>query len=86
MKTIGAFEAKTRLSHYISEVQKKGGEFVILKRGRKAAVLLSYERHDKKLSREKTGQIIDGFRELRDSFKKAPRLHVAGLIREGRKR
>ncbi len=85
MKTIGTFEAKTRLSHYISEVQKKGGEFVILKRGRKAAVLLSFERHEGKLSREKSERIITGFRELRDSFKKKPRLKAVDLIREGRK-
>lgn len=86
MKTIGAFEAKTHLSRYLSEVEKKGAEFIILKRGKKTAALIPYNRLQKQISREKAVEILSGFRELRAAFKKGPRLNIAELVREGRKR
>ena len=85
MKTIGAFEAKTHLSRYLSEVEKKGVEYVILKRGRKAAVLLPYDRAQKRFSGEKARRILEGFREIRAACRKGPPLEVSELVREGRK-
>jgi antitoxin (DNA-binding transcriptional repressor) of toxin-antitoxin stability system len=86
MKTVGAFEAKTHLSQLLAEIEKNGEEFVILKRGKKTAILMPYDRVAGKLSGEKKRWVLEGFREVRAAYKSGPRLKAKDLINEGRKR
>jgi antitoxin (DNA-binding transcriptional repressor) of toxin-antitoxin stability system len=85
MKTIGAFEAKTHLSRYLSDVSKKGEEIVILRRGRTMAVLAPYDHLFDRANQARSKRVVQGLRDVRAAYKAGPPLRVKELIEEGRR-
>lgn len=81
MKTVGAFEAKTKLSELLRDVENMNEEIIIRKRNRNIARLIPYENSQ---SSEEL-DIINGFREIRKSQKPLD-FPIKDLVNEGRKR
>lgn len=82
MKTVGAFEAKTKLSELLREVQERHEEIVITKHNRNIARLTPFA--DSADAPDKTA-IIEGFREIRNKQSAASSKEIHALINEGRK-
>jgi len=78
-KTVGAFEAKTRLPALLREVAK-GKEIVITKRNRPVARLVPVA------SRDEASNVFDQIRAFRGTIKLAKGETVKDLINEGRRR
>ena len=76
---VGAFEAKTRLSELLREVER-GGSFVIQRRGKAVARLVppAREEHAKELA-----QALTAFRQIRQRIR--GRVKVRKLVEEGRR-
>lgn len=83
MKTVGAFEAKTKLSELLREVENMHEEIIIRKRNRNIARLIPYENYSS--SEELKIDIVKGFRDIRKS-QKPLECSLKELIDEGRKR
>ena len=79
MKTIGAFEAKNRLSELL-EAAENGEEIMITKHGRPVARLVPIVEFD----RAKVRQAIDGLNEFRKRHR-LDGLKIKDLINEGRR-
>ena len=69
MVTIGAFEAKTKLSELLERVSK-GESFVITKHGQPVAQLVPTHAEPKK--RMTAEEIIEGFRKIRERVRPGP--------------
>lgn len=80
MRTIGAFEAKNRLSELLANVEN-GEEVTITRHGRAVARLVPITRHDE----ARIAAAIAELRELRRQVRLAPGESVRGLIDEGRR-
>jgi prevent-host-death family protein len=84
MKTVGIFEAKTRLSSLVDEVEK-GREVIITRHGKPVAKLV---RADERLTREAAARRLKALKELRaigDRLKlNLTREEIKGRIEEGR--
>jgi prevent-host-death family protein len=78
MKSIGAYEAKTRLSALLEEV-RRGERFTIVKRGVPVALLVPVEQ------RRDPREAIERIRALRKG-KRLGSLSVRDLIQQGRRR
>ncbi len=78
MKSVGAYEAKTRLSALLEEV-RRGERFTIEKHGVPVALLLPVEQHHDPRA------AIDEIRTLRKG-KRLGSLSIRDLIRQGRRR
>jgi prevent-host-death family protein len=85
MKTIGAYEAKTRLSRVLRDVATQGEEYVIERRGRRMARIVPCDRKRKTVSSGARG-IVEAFRRIRASVKPGPAFDFKAMITEGRKR
>ena len=81
MKTVGAFEAKTKLSELLRDVENMNEEIIIRKRNRNIARLIPYENYQ---SSEEL-DIVNGFREIRKSQKPLD-CPIKDLVNEGRRR
>lgn len=81
MKTVGAFEAKTKLSELLRDVENLNEEIIIQRRNRNIARLIPFE--DDRPSGNL--DIIKGFRDIRKSQKSVDQ-PIKKLINEGRKR
>ena len=77
--TIGAFEAKTRLSELLRETER-GGSYLILRRGVPVARLVPI---DSTMKNEGVRDLFASFRETRASIEGT--VDVDELIEEGRK-
>jgi len=86
MKTVGSFEAKTHLSGLLASVEKNHEEILIQKRGANVAVLVSYEDFTHRGQQKQRDRLIEGFREIRESYGKGEPVPVKDWITEGRKR
>ncbi len=78
MKSIGAYEAKTRLSAILEDV-RRGERYAITKHGVTVALLVPAG------ARPSPSKAVDALRELRQGKKLGP-LNIRTLIREGRRR
>ena len=83
MKTVGAFEAKTKLSELLQDVENMHEEIIIRKHNRNIARLIPYE--DERTSEKSVQDILEGFRQIRDSQKPLT-ISIRDMIEEGRKR
>jgi len=72
MKRIGSFEAKTHLSRFLADVESKGEEIIIQKRGVDIAVLIPYGEFRKQKAANFKEQVLSGLREVRATFKRIP--------------
>ena len=81
MKTVGAFEAKTKLSELLRDVENLNEEIIIQKRNRNIARLIPYENDLPSGNLD----IIKEFRTIREG-QKALDQPIKDLINEGRKR
>ncbi len=81
MKTVGAFEAKTKLSELLRDVENLHEEIIIQKRNRNIARLIPYENDQPSGNLD----IIKGFRDIRESQKPLDQ-PLKDLVNEGRKR
>ena len=79
MSEIGAFEAKTNLSHLLKRVEA-GERFVITKHSRPVAELIPFRQRDA----EKIRAAIDSLKAFQDTHSLAG-LSVREMIKEGRK-
>jgi prevent-host-death family protein len=77
---VGAFEAKTRLSELLREVER-GASFVIQRRGKTVARLVPPARAEQA---QDLAQILAGFRRIRQRIR--GRVKIRELIEEGRRR
>ncbi|MBN1780761.1 type II toxin-antitoxin system prevent-host-death family antitoxin [bacterium] len=84
MKTVGAFEAKTKLSELLRAVEEQHEEIIIQKHNRNIARLIPFE---DRLQKEFTHvSILDGFRNIRGKQKESSSDEINEMISEGRKR
>jgi antitoxin YefM len=67
MKTIGAFDAKTHLSQYLTEVETTHESIVIERRGHKIAVLAPYASIEDQLRDERAQAVLSAFQEIREN-------------------
>ena len=67
MKTVGAFDAKTHLSQYLTEVQESHEEILIQRRGKNVAVLKAYEDVESRRNEAEAADILSAFREIRET-------------------
>jgi len=81
--TIGAFEAKTRLSELLRETER-GAAFVIERRGRKVARLVPYEEERSRDRPDGLDALFAALAEVRSRVKGGP-VDVRALIDEGRR-
>ena len=65
MRTVGAFEAKNKLSELLDEVER-GGEIVITRHGKPVARLVANEQKDED---EQRREAVANLRALRDSLR-----------------
>lgn len=65
MRTVGAFEAKNKLSELLDEVER-GGEIVITRHGKPVARLVASERENED---EQRREAAENLRALRDSLR-----------------
>lgn len=79
MKTIGAYEAKTRLSRILEDV-REGESFAITKHGVPVALLIPAE------ARPDVEGTIRALRDFRAGKRLGKGLSVGDLVREGRRR
>jgi prevent-host-death family protein len=81
MIKIGSFEAKNRVSELLSRAER-GEKIVITRRGKKIAILVSYEAYE---SKEKLNveTLLDRFSSFRNSASAGPE-SLKQLIEEGR--
>ena len=73
MVTIGAFEAKTKLSELLERVSK-GESFVITKHGQPVAKLVPTNKNVEPKRKMTAEEIIEGFRKIRERVKPGPSL------------
>jgi prevent-host-death family protein len=85
MKTIGAYEAKNRLSRVLRDVATKGEEYVVERRGRRMARIVPCGRN-MGTTPPGTRGIVDAFRRIRASVKPGPAFDFKTMIADGRKR
>ncbi len=76
---VGAFEAKTRLSELLREVER-GASFVIQRRGKTVARLVPPARGEQA---EDLAQVLLGFRHIRRRIR--GKVKIRELVREGRR-
>lgn len=76
---VGAFEAKTRLSELLREVER-GASFVIQRRGKTVARLVPPAREKQA---EVFGQVLIGFRQIRRRIRR--KVKIRELVEEGRR-
>jgi len=67
MKTVGAFDAKTHLSQYLTEVEQMHDEILIQRRGKNIAVLKAYEDMEGEKNDAEAAEIMEAFREIRET-------------------
>ena len=67
MKTVGAFDAKTHLSQYLTEVETTHESIVIERRGHKIAVLAPYDSFENQLRDEKAQAVLSAFQGIREN-------------------
>ena len=79
-RTIGAFEAKTRLSELLRDTEK-GYTYIIMRRGKAVARLAPVDDSDKK---GELGKLICSFHKIRSKI--ASSVDVRALVEEGRRR
>lgn len=80
MTRVGAFKAKTHLSHLLDRVSK-GEKITITRHGVPAAMLVPIEEAKAKLSHE---EIIEGMRKLRRRIKSG-KMSVRQMVTQGRR-
>ena len=84
MKTVGAFEAKTKLSQLLRSVEEHHEGIIIQKHNRNIARLIPFEEDDgEKLSKD---AILGGLRKIRDKQTHLSVDEISAMIEEGRKR
>ena len=84
MKTVGAFEAKTKLSELLRSVEEQHEEIIITRHNRNIARLIPFDdTHRGKLDKE---AILDGFRRIREKQSSISSNEIKEMITEGRKR
>jgi prevent-host-death family protein len=88
MKTVGAFEAKARLSQLLAEVERAQGPVLIQRRGRNVAVLQAYEDYAQPGRKSDAERAVASFMAIRERARPAQpgEAGVRELIEEGRKR
>jgi len=87
MKTIGAFDAKTHLSQYLTAVEQHGEGIVIQRRGKCVAVLEPYEQVAGEQTRATASRILEALREIRETDAVAGTAAATKeLVSAGRKR
>lgn len=88
MKTVGAFEAKARLSELLAEVERDGGPVLIQRRGRSVAVLEAYAAYDGAQREDEAARAVKVFAGIRARVQPAASGEdgIASLVAEGRKR
>lgn len=80
MQTIGAFEAKTKLSSLLDRVDK-GESFTITRRGKPAAVLIKPMDNPFPNAKKAIAEIMGFSKKFEDAFQN---IDIADLIRENR--
>jgi len=83
MKTVGAFEAKTKLSELLRDVEANHEEIIITKRRQSIARLVPFRNDSDK--NKKGLDLVKAFREIREK-QNGETGNIASLIEEGRKR
>jgi prevent-host-death family protein len=84
MKTVGAFEAKTKLSELLRDVEERHEEIIIMKHNRNIARLIPFDENSGK-GFSKT-DILDGLKKIRESQTLLKSAEMKEMIDEGRKR
>jgi prevent-host-death family protein len=88
MRTVGAFEAKARLSRLLLEVEQGRAPVLIQRRGRNVAVLQAYEDYAQSARENDAESAVRSFRGIRERARPCQPggPSVAELVQEGRKR
>ncbi len=86
MNSIGAFEAKTKLSELLDRVES-GEEIIITRRGRNVAKLVPLADHVDKMAKSQAA--IEGFKKLRKELTRSgtriTRKEICQWVKEGRR-
>jgi prevent-host-death family protein len=84
MKTVGAFEAKTKLSKLLRDVEERHEEIIIMRHNRNIARLIPFD-EDRSKGFSKA-DILDGLKKIRESQTLLKSTEIEEMIDEGRKR
>lgn len=84
MKTVGSFEAKTKLAELLRAVEERQDEIIITRHNRKIARLIPFD--DTRGKSRGKADILEGFRKIREKQAALKPDALRKMIDEGRKR